>query len=350
VLFFFKKMKTDGAKTTAHWPPKRIFFTKQNMTNLTQLPRLIGTYEGPQRGPLMLVLAATHGNEPAGVHALQEVFRLLDLEPDTNPGFQFRGRLVGLRGNVQALATGQRFVEQDLNRLWQPDVVSSIMDAPAHERAHERRELAELLETIRTQITDYQPDTLAILDLHTTSADGGIFCIPLDGDAASLALARELHAPVVLGLLQGLGGTLLHFAAANGFAVEEWPRQTVSAAFEAGQHDDPQSVSRATAAVIHALRAVGCVRAADVDSRHEAVLSAFSSQLPTVVRISYVHHLSAGDGFRMRPGYVNFQPIRAGEHLADDASGRVLAPHDGRILMPLYQPKGSDGFFVVQEE
>jgi succinylglutamate desuccinylase len=51
----------------------------------------------------------------------------------------------------------------------------------------------------------------------------------------------------------------------------------------------------------------------------------------------------------MRPGYVNFQPIQQGEHLANDTTGPVLAPEDGLILMPLYQPQGSDGFFVVQE-
>jgi succinylglutamate desuccinylase len=51
----------------------------------------------------------------------------------------------------------------------------------------------------------------------------------------------------------------------------------------------------------------------------------------------------------MRPGYANFQPIRRGEHLADDASGPVLAPEDGLILMPLYQSLGTDGFFLVQE-
>lgn len=312
------------------------------------MKRLIGRYTGSRPGALVIVIAALHGNEPAGVLAVKEVFRLLALEPQVNPDFVFSGRLVGLIGNTQAYQIGQRFIEQDLNRMWTPLHLRCMQQTPLAERQAEWRELGELLAAVQEEVLQYKPKALVVLDLHTTSANGGVFCIPTD-DKASLRLAKELHAPVVLGMLDGLQGTLLHHVAGNRFEIGGYPYYSVGVAFEAGQHEDPESVSRAIAAVIHTLRAVGCVRAEDVDSRHEWLLRAFSATLPKVTRLRHVHHIRPGDAFGMRPGYVNFQPVRRGEHLADDASGPIFAPEDGYILMPLYQPIGSDGFFIVQE-
>jgi succinylglutamate desuccinylase len=311
--------------------------------------RQIGTFTGSQRGPLVIALGATHGNEPAGVYALREVFNMLEREADSNPNFQFCGKLVGFIGNQRAFSTRQRFIDSDLNRLWHPEQVAAILAHPDSQRNAEHIELPELIRAIRAEISSYQPSSLVLLDLHTTSAAGGIFSIPLEGDADSLRVARALYAPVILGLLSGLSGTLLHFAAANGFAVGEYPKKTISVAFESGQHDDPLSVSRAISAVINCLRAVRCMRPDDVDNSHDDMLETYAG-LPKVTQIRHVHHIGPEDGFRMRPGYINFQRIRAGEHLADDRAGQILAPQDGMILMPLYQPKGSDGFFVVASE
>jgi len=312
------------------------------------MERIIGTHTGTEAGALVLIFGAVHGNEPAGVQALQEIFSMLEKEPDSNPGFEFRGRLVGLIGNLQAYSTQKRFLDRDLNRLWTPTNLLRIQQADRIGLQGEDRELAELLEIIHEEIQTYRPEALVLLDLHTTSADGGIFCIPSD-DRASLRLAKELHAPVILGMLEGLEGTLLHFAAGNHFEICGYPKYSIGAAFESGQHNDPLSVSRSIAAIVNCLRAAGCIREEDVDSRHESILRAFSDPLPKVTRLRHVHHIRPGDAFDMRPGYVNFQPIQKGEHLANDVTGPVLAPEDGLILMPLYQPQGSDGFFVVAE-
>lgn len=312
------------------------------------MERIIGTYTGSEPGALVIVLGAMHGNEPAGVLALQEIFRILEREPTVNPGFTFRGRLLGLVGNRQAYTEHKRYLDRDLNRMWSPGHLRRIQQTEPESLQAEDRELAELLDLIHAEIQTAQPDALVLLDLHTTSADGGIFCIPSD-DRASLRLAKELHAPVILGMLDGLEGTLLHYAAGNHFEIGGYPHYSVGAAFEAGQHDDPLSVSRAIAAVVNCLRAAGCIRPEDVDSRHDHILKTFSEPLPKVTRLRHIHHIRPGDAFDMRPGYVNFQPIQQGEHLANDVTGPVLAPEDGLILMPLYQPQGTDGFFVVKE-
>ena len=54
------------------------------------------------------------------------------------------------------------------------------------------------------------------------------------------------------------------------------------------------------------------------------------------------------DQFEMLPGYKNFDAITKGQELAKDKNGPVLSPFGGRILMPLYQPKGEEGFYIVE--
>ena len=67
-----------------------------------------------------------------------------------------------------------------------------------------------------------------------------------------------------------------------------------------------------------------------------------------MVDVRYRHVISEDSGFRMRPGYENFDRIRKGEELGTDRDGVVRAPSSGRIFMPLYQALGDDGFFIVR--
>jgi succinylglutamate desuccinylase len=121
-------------------------------------------------------------------------------------------------------------------------------------------------------------------------------------------------------------------------------------AYEAGQHDEPLSVSRSLSAILNTLHFAGCISDLNLHSPHEMILQKSFAELPRVTRLIHAHHIKPGDNFIMRPGYVNFQRVQAGEHLADDVQGQVLSPFTSMILMPLYQPQGSDGFFLVKEE
>ncbi|MCW5924084.1 MAG: succinylglutamate desuccinylase/aspartoacylase family protein [Saprospiraceae bacterium] len=310
--------------------------------------RIIGKFGGEHPGALVLVFGALHGNEPAGVKALEAVFQMLHETANSHPDFVFHGTLVGMLGNRKAYEIRQRFIEKDLNRQWTSENIRRVLAEKARGLDAEDLEIAEILEAVHTEIQDTCPEVLVLLDMHTTSAGGGVFCIPTD-EGASLRLAKTLHAPVILDLFQGVRGTLLRFAADGHLQIGGFPKIAFGAAFEAGQHEEPLSVSRSIAAIINCLRATGCIEPEDLPNAHEAVLENYSARLPKVTRLRHVHHIRPGDSFRMRPGYTNFQPIRQGEHLADDITGPILAPTAGLMLMPLYQPKGSDGFFIVQE-
>jgi succinylglutamate desuccinylase len=304
--------------------------------------RVIGKHIGVEKGPMIICFGGMHGNEPAGIKALDIMFKMLEVEPITNPDFRFCGQLLGIRGNLKAIKKGQRFLQKDLNRLWTNENVARIKKSNWEELDAEDQEVYEILQIIEQEIATYNPEKLIMLDLHTTTAFGGIFSIATD-DPESLRIAIELHAPVVKGLLTGIRGTTLHY-----FNNDNFEPETIAVCFESGQHDEHLSVNRAIAAITNCMRTVGCVRAEDVENRHDKLLIEYSKGLPKVTRLIMKHTIQEGDHFQMVPNYKNFQAVRKGEVLAYDKNGPIKAEEDGHILMPLYQMQGDDGFFLIK--
>lgn len=303
--------------------------------------RIIGRYKGRHHGDLVIVFAAMHGNEPAGVRALEMVFHMLNVEPQQNPTFDFIGQLIGIKANTRAEKVSQRYLSKDLNRQWTNENVQRVKSCAIETLKNEDLELRELIDLLNKEIKDYQPKRLIILDLHTTTAEG-IFSIATN-DPESIKIAKAMHAPVITGMLNGLKGTTLHY-----FDTVNFPCSTTAITFEAGQHEDPLSTRRAIAATINLLRSVGCVRHEDVENRHDDLLINYSKSLPIIAELLNVHSIQPEDNFKMLPGYKNFQSIQAGELLAYDQSGPIHASDDANILMPLYQKQGEDGFFLVK--
>ena len=88
--------------------------------------RIIGERIGKEPGPLLVIFAQIHGNEPAGYYALQELFKAIDQEYENNPNFEFIGGIVGILGNVKAAQRNVRYIDKDLNRSWLPESVKRI--------------------------------------------------------------------------------------------------------------------------------------------------------------------------------------------------------------------------------
>lgn len=292
----------------------------------------------------MIVFVQIHGNEPAGYHAVQEFFAAIDNEYLRNPYFDFRGKIVAVQGNAQAAARKIRFLDHDLNRSWTKENIATVFQKTMQDLAAEDRELRENIELVRHYIHTYQPHQLIVLDLHTTSAEGGVFIIP-SKHPLSRRIALQMHAPVLHGFLDRLQGTTLHY-----FVQENMGVETASICFEAGQHDNPLSINHCVSALISCFTAAGGFYPEDIETKHEQRLLEESKGLPREGNLVYVHSVRPEDEFRMRPDriYTNFEPIEKGELLAYDSKGEVRAPQSGYILMPLYQKQGSDGFFIIE--
>jgi len=307
-----------------------------------QWPRIIGTYGGQEPGPLLICTGGIHGNEHSGLLALERLLGMLNREPAVNPGFRFHGFFAGLAGNLAALPGGQRFLEQDMNRLWQPDNVARIRKTPPFLLGEEERQVRALLAEIDVLLDRFPESPVVVMDLHTTTADGGIFSIVTE-DPESVRLASALHAPVILGMLEGIHGTTMDY-----FRREVLRRDALSFAFEAGQHEDPLSVDRAVSAMVSCMRALGMVRPEDVESAHDHLLIGYSRDLPHITELIGLHRVRNTERFELLPGFRNFQPLQRGQLLGYDDGEPLFAPEDCLILMPRYQAQGDDGYFLLR--
>jgi hypothetical protein len=298
----------------------------------TAIPRQLGRRIDRPEGPRLVCVAGLHGNEPAGVAALTRVFAALDAA-----GERLGGGLVAFAGNLGALAQGRRYLDRDLNRMWRSRTLEKVRGGARETR--EDDELAALDAALAAALAEPH-GRVFLLDLHTTSGSGPAFAV-LDDALPNRRFALAFPVPLVLGLEEELVGTMVFDLSARG---------VTALAFEGGRHDDPASVDRCEAAVWIALDAAGVLPRA-LRARAEAgrkLLRACRGETPQLVEVLYRHRITREDRFRMRPGFASFDPVTEGQPLATDRRGEVTSPRDGRLLMPLYQPLGDDGFFVAR--
>ena len=296
-------------------------------------PRVVGHLGSGKTGPTLICLGSIHGNEPAGYLGLQRV--VAQLQAAETP---FVGEMVALVGNRTALAKRCRWVDEDLNRIWHTERLFELRDGASPESVEEE-ELLDLADVIANAATQARHGVW-LLDLHTTSGEGPPFGV-LDDTLPNREFASLFRLPFVVGLEERLDGTLLGFYVSRGVRTF---------GLECGQHDDPDSPGRAEAAIWIALAGLGLIEESavpDLEGSRKR-LTRETRGLPSVVEIRYRHPIEEADQFRMEPGYVSFQRIQKGQVFSLDASGPVAAPEKGRLLMPLYQKQGNDGFFVVR--
>lgn len=261
-----------------------------------------------------------HGNEPSGVIALQEVLTTLDEG-------QMHGEVLALVGNMEALAQNRRYIDRDLNRMWGD--LQSVSLEPVDKMIHECIERRALWEAMAKVITADRPTY--VIDLHTTSAESMPF-MSMNSTAVNQAFAAEIPVPAVIGIEQHIKGPLLDLMARQGH---------VAVAYEASSHRSVHAVSRQKAMVQQVLEVTGVAEPAEAGG--------LDSEMQGLFGLVHREDISALTGFEMRPGFANFDRLSAGQHVADHAGGRILAPCAGYIFMPLYQSEGDDGFFIVNE-
>lgn len=292
--------------------------------------RRLGTWDGGRTGPTLLVLAGIHGNEAAGVLAVQRVLGALQERE-----VPIRGRVVALAGNLGALRSRRRFLDRDLNRGWEAERIASMQarsDAVLAEDLEQRELLACFEEAIQSA-----SGPVVFVDLHTSSADGPPFlCLADTIDNRRLGLATTV--PILLGIEETIDGASLEWFAQRGI---------LAMAVEGGRHEHQDTVANLEAVLWIALEHLRMLAPADLDTApHRAHLRRVVGSTPPIVEITKRHAITVDDAFRMEAGFVNFARIRRGQVLAHDRRGDVRAPAAGCVLLPLYQALGDDGFFL----
>ncbi len=298
------------------------------------MDRLIAGIEGSKDGPLVVLVGGIHGNEKSGVRAVESVVNTILLD-----NIPLRGRIIGIRGNLQALNEGKRYLHYDLNRCWKNGSVDRILQDGKRTEA-EDREVRQLVEFFRA-LPAGRHEPKILVDLHSTSSEQGDFIV-IPEDESQNPVVNALKLPIVIDLNRHLDGTLLQYMHQRGF---------VSFAFEGGAVGTDEAHALHVSGIWELLHASGMIseETRRVYSHYDEYITEHHLNLPRRVSVIYHHKIQPRSSFRMKPGYHNFAPVKKGELLASDRSGEIRSGHDGMIFMPLYQPEGDDGFFIVKE-
>ena len=291
--------------------------------------RIIGEIQGTTPGPLLIFIGGLHGNEKQGVVALENVFNKFNTDPNL-----IRGRAIAVKGNLEAMTAGKRYISKDLNRIW------GVAEALDENEIHEVKEYRILRDLINAETEKNSYTNTYLIDLHTTSAPTIPFAVTRDTDT-NRRFIEQLDIPFITGLEGHMEGTLLEWMSDKGYC---------SLAFEAGQHHSHQSAVKHEAFVRLAMYYSGFITAMSNEELRllrnflEAELKTKHNHFVLTER----YKIAEGERFEMEPGFSNFERIHKGEILAKNQNGDILAKSDANIFMPLYQKQGDDGFFIIK--
>jgi len=297
--------------------------------------RIIGRIKGQLPGPTLVFFGGLHGNEPSGVQALEKVFAELEAGET-----QIRGNIVGIRGNIPALAKQRRFLENDLNRIWTQRGIDAINEKDFSERTSEEGELVELHKLI-SGILEEESGPYYFIDYHTTSSPTLPF-ITINDALINRKFARLFPLPVILGLEEFLEGPLLSYINEKGY---------VAIGFESGQHQTKEAADNSVAFTWLTLLFTGVVTSNDGFNKelYYKQLRAAAKGDTRFYEVTHRHMITTEDEFNMLPGFRSFDPIEEGTKLASHNGKQLSTEKDTIVFMPLYQEQGEEGFFLIRK-
>lgn len=270
----------------------------------------VTTFAAAAPGPHVMVSAVVHGNELCGAIALDFLLR--------SPIRPARGRLTLAFMNVAAYErfdeddpTTSRFVDEDFNRVWSPDILEGPASSTELRRARAVRGIVDTVDLL--------------LDIHSMQHATAPLTIagPL---AKGRRLAGEVGIPeIVVSDAGHAGGTRMRDYAA--FADEESPKNALLV--ECGQHWEARSADVAIETMLRFLVAVGTIEQA-------AAAPHLPDRPPPPQRFIEVSgpYTVKTDTFRFADPYVGLEVIpEGGSVIAYDGEEPVKTPYDDCVLI-----------------
>ena len=268
-------------------------------------------------GPHALIVSLIHGNEVAGAIALDRLLR-----GTVRPA---RGQLTLGFANLAALArfdpaepTASRFLDEDLNRVWDQGVLDGPRRSRELDRAREMRPLVEAAD--------------ALLDLHSMlwPSDPLILC---GATEKGRRLATGIGNPTLVVSDRGhaAGPRLIDYGP---FADS---RHAAAACLsECGQHWAEETVATAERCIAGFLRLLGMVDDAHPDPIYR---QGTGNVAPRIAEVTLAVTAATS-------GFAFLQPFRGGDVIprrntliAVDGDAEIRTPHDDCLLvMPSLRP------------
>ena len=304
--------------------------TEIDIPATTTFKRLLYKIEGEKSGPVMVFFGGIHGNEKAGVKAIEGVL------PQLNAS-EIKGTVYGIAGNIAALKENKRFITKDLNRQWTRDKLKSLEKLSEFKNEDaEQKALYKLL----TDILNKHNGPFYFIDLHTTSSKTIPF-ITINDALINRRFSNLFPVPKVLGIEEYLEGPLLSYINQLGY---------VSLGFESGQHTDALAVQNSIAFINLALVYAQMLDSEDLQNKlqYEKLLKASAEDNTKTYEVTYRHKIEPNENFKMCEGYKSFQKVDEGIVIAVSNGVSIALNKAATLFMPLYQKAGEDGYYLIK--
>lgn len=278
---------------------------------------------------VLCIVGATHGDEPAGVQALEAVAAHFESQEWQIDGID----IFGVVGNPNAFAQNARFVEQNLNRMLQDkhlvDITSPISEV------RRGQELSKYFKQLQNEY-----EKVFVFDVHSVSMSDIQMTLARTQDFESQELLKKIS-PIKLNFVfqeEYIPGTVSGYASSIG---------CVGFGIEAGSHASPNAKFVALEIIESFLDEVAKFSTKTISYKN----------IPTYVEgeprtYTTIDRIVPRKGFRFTVSPESELFLRKGQVYAfDDEVGDHVAPCDCYMMMPSKNPSEKDldaGFLCVK--
>ncbi|HWO07633.1 MAG TPA: succinylglutamate desuccinylase/aspartoacylase family protein [Candidatus Paceibacterota bacterium] len=270
-----------------------------------------------------VIVGGVHGNEPAGIRAINTVTTLARKE------WQLNGNVYGLVGNPRAVEKNLRFIDENLNRAF-----GNPRNASSYE-AQRAIEITRWFEELAKTYTE-----VYVLDLHSVSVgEARIAVFNANNPKAEawadrvspisfhLKDAEYVFPETIAGAIERLGGIAL--------------------IIECGNHSSEIGTAVALEHVERVLVSLAMLESPQVSFQNTVT---YSDEPRTYKLIGCIR---PDAGFAFDFPVQSETPLTEGAVFAHDKSGEHRAPCDCFIIMPAKHPNPNDtdaGFLAIREK
>lgn len=277
---------------------------------------------------VLCIVGATHGDEPAGVQALQTLSEHIEKKEWDIEGMD----VVGILGNPQAFVSNIRFVEKNLNRMFQLEYLENASDT------YEARRAKELSGYFKQLQNEYEK--VYVFDIHSVSLADTQMTILRTQDFESQEVIKKIS-PIKLNFVfeeDHVPGSVSGYASSIG---------CVGFGVEAGSHSSPNAKFVALEMIENFFEAFAQFTTKIISYKNIPVyLEGVARTYTTIERII------PRKGFHFTLEQRSELFLEKGTVFAhDDVIGDQIAPQDCYMMMPSKNPSEKDldaGFLCLR--
>lgn len=272
----------------------------------------------------LVVCGGVHGNEPAGVIAIEKITGLVK-----SGDWKINGAVYGLVGNPAALQKSVRFIDENLNRAFNGYVSNLTEGKRAREIVGWLKEIAAVYKNLH------------LVDLHSVSiGDTRIAVFNAENPGSKQWALQISPIPFRMGSYERIvPGTLMG-------AVEKFGGIAVS--IECGNHSSETGATVGLEHVESALLSLGMLTGARTSFKGRVDYEG----APRTYTLIDIIKPTPGFSF-ISPDVRSEMFVAAGEPYARDNTGDIRAPQDCYLIMPAKNPQPEDfdaGFLAIKTD